>query len=142
MRVVIDTNVLVSGLLNPHGAPGRVVDLVAEGSLTPLFDDRIVDEWRSVLRRPKLQLPRALSDGVLDLWIALGEPTTAPPIDIELRDAADLPFLEVAVAARADALVTGNLKDFRSAIGRVEVPIVGPSEFVRRWRTGLPPGSD
>ncbi len=53
MRVVLDTNVLVSGLLNPDGSPGRVLDLFLAGGITLLVDDRILGEYRAVLPRPK-----------------------------------------------------------------------------------------
>ena len=47
--VVLDTNVLVSALLNSFGAPGRVLDLVLAGELTVAHDDRVLAEWRQVL---------------------------------------------------------------------------------------------
>jgi hypothetical protein len=53
VRVVLDTNVLVSALLNPEGAPGAVLDLVLVGVLVPVFDQRLVDECREVLARPR-----------------------------------------------------------------------------------------
>ena len=53
MKVVLDTNVLVSGLLNPDGNPGRVLDLLLAGEITLLVDDRILAEYRAVLARPR-----------------------------------------------------------------------------------------
>jgi predicted nucleic acid-binding protein len=52
MRVVVDTNVLVSGVINPHGTPGRVVDSIVSQAFAVLFDDRILSEYRDVLLRP------------------------------------------------------------------------------------------
>ena len=52
MRVVVDTNVIVSGILNPHGPPGRVVDALLSGNNSALHDDRILSEYREVLLRP------------------------------------------------------------------------------------------
>ncbi len=52
-RVVLDTNVVVSALLNSFGTPGRVLDLVLAGELTAAYDDRVLAEWREVLRRKK-----------------------------------------------------------------------------------------
>lgn len=46
MRVVIDTNVLVSGTINPHGAPGRVVEAALTEVLAVLYDDRILSEYQ------------------------------------------------------------------------------------------------
>ena len=56
MIVVVDTSVLVSGLLSAHGAPARVIDLLTTGDLKVAYDDRIAIEYRQVLARP---LPRA-----------------------------------------------------------------------------------
>ena len=52
MKIVLDTNVLVSGLLNPYGPPGRIVQMVAAGALQLCFDARIICEYRDVLVRP------------------------------------------------------------------------------------------
>ena len=52
MTIVVDTNVLVSGLLNPYGAPGQIVNLIAAGELSLAFDARILGEYRNVLLRP------------------------------------------------------------------------------------------
>jgi putative PIN family toxin of toxin-antitoxin system len=52
MRVVVDTNVMVSGVLNPHGPPGRIVNALLTETITVLHDDRILSEYREVLLRP------------------------------------------------------------------------------------------
>src|SRR5204863_1680233 len=98
MRIVVDTNVLVSGLLSPHGPPGRIVDGIVAEDLRVLFDDRILDEYREVLLRPKFGFgPRDIDD-VMDQIVSAGEQVSAPPVDVELPDPDDLPFLEVALA--------------------------------------------
>ena len=51
MRVVLDTNVLVSGLLSPYGSPGEIVRRLAAGELTPCLEVRILVEYREVLLR-------------------------------------------------------------------------------------------
>ncbi len=133
MRIVLDTNVIVSGLLNPEGNPGRVVDLVLAGEVTLLADDRILAEYRSVLRRPKFGLDAADLSDFLSLVEAESERVIAVPLGITLPDEADRAFLEVAVAGGADSLVTGNARDFRpTPIARLLVE--SPTEFVRRWR--------
>lgn len=52
-RIVLDTNVLVSGMINPNGPPGRIVDLIREGLVELVVDDRILAEYSQVLSRPK-----------------------------------------------------------------------------------------
>ena len=53
MPIVLDTNVLISGLLNPNGAPGRIIDLILNQQVQIAIDDRIVQEYVAVLSRPK-----------------------------------------------------------------------------------------
>lgn len=52
MRIVVDTNVLVSGLLSPFGPPGTIIGLIAAGRLSLCHDARILAEYAEVLRRP------------------------------------------------------------------------------------------
>ena len=132
MRVVIDTNVLVSAALNPHGAPGRVVDAVLAETLTVLHDDRILSEYREVLMRPIFGFTHADIDTLLDFIEFTGEHTSTRDIGVILPDPSDLPFLEVAAAGRADALVTGNLRHFKPRRGQHEVYICTPNEFLKR----------
>jgi putative PIN family toxin of toxin-antitoxin system len=115
MRVVIDTNVLVSGVINPHGPPGRLVDAIISFTLTPLYDDRILSEYRDVLLRPAFGFRRSDIHALLDFVEFSGEHITAGPVNVLLPDPADLPFVEVAIAGMADALVTGNTKHFTPA---------------------------
>jgi uncharacterized protein len=129
LRIVLDTNVLVSGLLNPSGAPGRIVDLILAGELTLLVDDRILEEYRTVLRRPKFGFQ---PDDIADLMIFIekeSERVLASPLDISLSDRGDIPFLEVAVSGSADALVTGNSRHFRPA-AKLPLSIEGPARFL------------
>lgn len=131
MRIVLDTNVLVSGLLNPRGAPGRILDLILAGELTLLVDDRILDEYRTVLRRPKFGFP---PDDIADVMTFIekeSERVLASPLHISLTDRGDVPFLEVAVSASADALVTGNARHFQPAAA-LPLLIEGPARFVSR----------
>lgn len=130
MRVVLDTNVLVSGLLTPHGASARVLDLTVAGELIALVDDRILDEYGAVLRRSRFGFAESDVATLLRYIATWGERTTAPPLELELPDPDDLPFLDVAVAGAAAALITGNPKHFRPVRGRHGVRVVGPGRFL------------
>lgn len=132
MRIVLDTNVLVAGLLNPDGNPGRVLDLFLAGELTLLVDDRILAEYRDVLGRPKFGFDeRDVADLLADIE-AESWRVAAPPLGIHLPDERDLPFLEVGIAGSAESLVTGNARHFRLP-RTVRIAIESPAEFVRRW---------
>jgi uncharacterized protein len=132
LRIVLDTNVIVSGLLNPEGNPGRIVDLFLAGEVTLLVDDRLLAEYRAVLGRSKFGFDAADVSDFLDLVEGTSERVAATPLDVRLPDASDRPFLEVALAAAADSLVTGNVRHFTLPhLGRMIVD--NPAEFVRRW---------
>lgn len=131
MRVVIDTNVLVSGVINPHGSPGRVVDSILSQAITVLYDDRILLEYRDVLLRPLFGFQAADVNALVDFIGFSGEQITAGPLNITLPDPSDLPFVEVAVAGSADALVTGNLKHFKAVRAHHPVPILSPVDLLR-----------
>ena len=113
MKAVIDTNVLVSGLLNPHGAPGRIVDSLRTGQLLPVVDDRIVDEYVRVLRRPYFDryFSKMDRDHLLDYLTHNSEYIIATVRCSGLPDPHDAPFLETALTA-AVPLITGNQKHF------------------------------
>lgn len=127
MRVVLDTNVLVSGVLSPHGPPGRLMDLALAGDLVLVVDDRELSEYAEVLRRPRFGLPVRELDVLMRHLRDVGEGVTARPLSVALPDADDLPFLEVA-AAGAAALVTGNTRHFRPVRGRHTVRVLSPRQ--------------
>jgi uncharacterized protein len=132
MRIVIDTNVLVSGTINPHGAPGRIVDAVLTDAVTALYDDRIISEYREVLRRPKFGFNKGDIDALVEFIHANGELTAVKSLNVVLPDPDDLPFLEVANAGGGDGLVTGNPKHFKPLRGRHDVTIWTPADLLSR----------
>jgi len=135
MRVVLDTNVIVSGLPNPSGAPGRVLDLLLAGHLSTLYDDRVLTEYRDVVARPRLGIDQGMAGVVPDHLVRTGELVVAPPLAIQLPDASDRPFVEVAAAGAAYALVTGSGRHFAAARFILATPILTPAQFLDLWRT-------
>jgi len=136
VRVVIDTNIVISALISSHGSPARIIDLIVLGRLTPVFDDRIMAEYREVLARPKFNFQAQDINALLDLFEAEGESIVALPLDAEdLPDSDDAPFLEVAITASCP-LVTGNTKHFpEKEIGKLiketSTQIMTPAELFR-----------
>jgi predicted nucleic acid-binding protein len=126
---VVDTNVLVSGFLNPHGPPGQIVEWLRSGAVRAGLDDRIVAEYEDVLRRPELDLPPHDVKIVLRRIVSLGAWAVVDPAHIvpDLPDPDDRPFAECARALGC-ALVTGNQRHFpKRAIGNLE--LLTPREF-------------
>jgi putative PIN family toxin of toxin-antitoxin system len=131
LRVVLDTNVLVSGLAYPGSVPGRIVGAWQRGGLDVVLSKYILDEMVRVL--PKLSSNKRSSVEIRDLadsFLFMAE-IVEPSGDVEatLRDKADGPVLGTLLAARADYLVTGD-KDLLALAGRY--PIVTPAVFWER----------
>ena len=132
MKIVLDTNVLVSSLLRPDSIPGRIVDLVLAEQVMLVFDHRIFAEYQSVLFRPEFPfLPDQVGALLEFVWRA-GEMVDATPLPIHLPDPDDVMFIEVAVSALAPALVTGNLKHFPVS-QRHGVRVLAPREWLETW---------
>jgi len=133
MRVVLDTNVIVSGLLCPHSVPAEVIYLIACGRLEPCYDTRIITEYRDVLCRKEFSFCKEEVEYVLDEMKSHGYVVAAEPLSSGLPDSTDEPFLEVAIAANAEYLITGNKKHFPLRKSR-GIPVVSPAEFLKIYR--------
>ena len=130
--IVLDTNVVVSALLNPLGAPAQILGLTLAGELTAAYDSRILLEYRDVLRRREFGFSRRRVADILEALEGDGLSVTPRPLSERLPDPADEPFLEVAVAAGAE-LITGNLRHFPPAC-RAGVTVLLPRGFLESLR--------
>jgi putative PIN family toxin of toxin-antitoxin system len=129
MRIVLDTNVLVSGLLSPFGACGEIVRMLTSGMLTLCVDARIMLEYDEVLRRPRFKIDPRRIDRLIAYLEKTAEVHAPLPLPFQLPDGDDAAFLEVASVARVDCLVTGNLKHFPAKC-RGDVRVASPGECV------------
>ena len=129
MKILLDTKVLVSGILSPNGPPAAVLRALLTERVTLCFDERIVSEYRNVLTRTKFSFDPDLVEELIGFLEASGSPTLAAPLAVTLPDPWDQMFIEVAVASNADFLVTGNLKHFPEKT-REGVRVVSPRAFL------------
>jgi putative PIN family toxin of toxin-antitoxin system len=131
LRVVLDTNVLVSGLAYPGSVPGRIVGVWRQGGLDVVLSRYILDEMVRVL--PRLSRIHLSSSEIRDLADSLMfladivEPDAEQ--DSSLRDPADQQVLATLRASKADYLITGD-KDLLALAEKY--PIVTPSTFWAR----------
>ena len=133
LRVVLDTNVLLSGIAYPASVPGKIIAAWRHGSVDVLLSAYILEKLRQVL--PKLAHRHGLTAAeiddlvdVLSIQAEIIDPLQAT--DAELRDVDDLPVLGTLLAALrtsgADYLITGD-KDLLALAERY--PIVDPAKF-------------
>jgi putative PIN family toxin of toxin-antitoxin system len=134
MKVVLDTNILVSGLLRPQGNPAHVLALALGGAVQVCHDERILAEYSEVLARRRFKFD---AERVQEVLTKLGVDGLAVDatrqLDLDLPDPDDEPFLAVALAASVDFLITGNLADYPMN-KRKGCAVVSPAEFMDRWR--------
>lgn len=134
LRVVIDTNILVSALVFRSGPPAKIRAAWQAGAIIPVVSRVTTQELLRVLQYPKFSLTAEEQQTLLAAYLPYcethPEPRTRKRIPI-CRDAADQAFLLLAVAAKADALITGD-KDLVALAGKAGVEIVLAAEFLAR----------
>lgn len=128
IRVVLDTNIILSSLLQPLGPPAKVLYLARRGFLELCVSGPVYAEYEEVLQRPRFQRVATSIDPVLrfvrecGLWVR-------PAEDLRVcSDPDDDMFLECAQEARASWLETGNVRDF-PAVWQ-DTRIVTPRNFL------------
>ena len=129
MRIVVDTNVLVSGLLTPFGMCADLVRLFTSDEVILCVDSRILLEYEEVLGRERFRLDQKLVTVLMEYIRRTAEFHSCKPLSEPLPDSDDCCFLEVAIAAHADCLVTGNTRHFPPDL-RYVVRVQTPSEFL------------
>ena len=125
---VIDTNVIVSAMLKWNSVPGNILELAIDGPITPVLNEKILEEYREVLLRPKFHFTDRIVSRVIEAIKRRAIFADEERIDIELPDPKDRVFYEVVMEQRksSDAyLVTGNIKHFP-----VEPYVVTPKEMM------------
>ena len=128
LRLVIDTNVVVSAALKPEGLQRTVVLLAMTKPARWYVSDAIVSEYAMVLSRPELKIRRSLRQQLLQL-IKNHARVIAPSCLAQITsDRDDNIFVECADAARADYLVTGNQRHFPKFWKNTK--IINSSEFL------------
>jgi putative PIN family toxin of toxin-antitoxin system len=130
MKVVIDTNVIISAILKDR-TPEQIILFVAEqDDFQWLVSSEILTEYKAVIRRSKFKLP----PDILEKWLMLFDlRTVCIDVEIELdfpRDQKDAKFLTCAIAGSANFLITGD-KDFTEAQKILETIIISVSDFNR-----------
>ena len=132
-RVVLDTNVLLSSLLFHAGTLSWLRTAWQDRHVCPLVSRTTVEELIRALDYPKFDLTADEQGDLLAEYLPWCETVniSKPPKLPKCRDPFDRPFLELALAGRADALVTGD-KDLLAMAKTFPIPILTPQTFRKR----------
>jgi putative PIN family toxin of toxin-antitoxin system len=132
MIIVLDTNVIVSGILRPYSKAAAILRLVATGTIRLAYDLRILSEYQDVLNRPKFPFAKENINAFLNQVEKEGILVSVMPLKFRLPDPDDEAFLEAALAARAEALITGNKRHFPKKEYQ-GTRILSPAEFLEAF---------
>ncbi|MBO7562316.1 MAG: putative toxin-antitoxin system toxin component, PIN family [Bacteroidales bacterium] len=125
---VIDTNVIVSALLSPLQDSATVIirEKIEDGTVVPLFNDEILNEYKTVLSRSKFGFPECLVIELLETIRHQGLSMERTKTNESFIDINDIVFYEVALSKEGSYLVTGNIRHYpRSPI------VVTPSQLLK-----------
>jgi putative PIN family toxin of toxin-antitoxin system len=136
MRLVLDTDVVVAGLRSPSGASAQVLRLARLGQLELAASVSLFMEYEAVCQRAEHGQAAGLTPQQVGVFLdALA--SLVVPVQVhflwrpQLRDPGDELVLEAAVNARADALLSFNLRHFKTAANRFGLKLAEPGSFLR-----------
>ena len=121
MRVVLDTNILISACLKPDGLEARVVAMALSGKVEACVTGAIVDEYDEVLRRRKFHAVQDCAESLLTRLRGCSRLVVTTETLFVATDEDDNRFLECVAAAGAEYLITGNLRHYPAEYGTARV---------------------
>ena len=125
MKVVVDTNVIVSALLNTNGTSAKILSLILNGKLKILYDNKIIFEYLEVLSRKEFGFNTEIICDMIAFFKHEGEYVNADHLNVRFHDETDKKFYEIYRAGEAQYLITGNIKHFPK-----DSAIIIPSDFL------------
>ncbi|MDR1389942.1 MAG: putative toxin-antitoxin system toxin component, PIN family [Treponema sp.] len=129
MKIVLDTNIMVSALINSNGIPGKIMALVLNGKIRILYDNRIIFEYIDVLSRKNFGFNDEIIYDVINYFRNDGEYINSGYSNSKFIDDTDKKFYEVFKSGEAEYLVTENIKRFPK-----EKKIIIPGEFIEKYK--------
>ena len=130
MRVIIDTNVLVSAILKDRDPESVILFVAGCDDIEWIVSPMIMAEYHEVLKRPKFRLPVDILKNWFDMLDAL---TICDHSELEFdfpRDRKDAKFLACAISANVDYFITGD-RDFNGAQKLLSTTILSVSQFIK-----------
>jgi putative PIN family toxin of toxin-antitoxin system len=127
MKIVLDTNIIVSSFLNLRGIPGEITSLVLTKKLIVCYDNKILSEYTEVLTRSRFNFNVELVNDFLEFVKNNGEYVAAEPQKIKFTDEDDKIFYDVYKSSEAEYIITSNTKHYPK-----EKNIITPKEFIEK----------
>jgi putative PIN family toxin of toxin-antitoxin system len=124
MRVILDTNIIVSAFLNHKGIPGEILSLVLTHKIIICYDNKIFSEYTDVLMRSKFNFDNDFVNNFLEFVRNNGEYIVAETQDIQFDDVVDNILYDVFKSSNAEYIITGNKKHYPQ-----EENIISPREY-------------
>lgn len=134
LRAVLDTSVIVSGIIRPRGTPGQILERILDDAFVLVVSPPMMDELRRTLKKPRIRRYTRWSDEEIDLRTGELEMLADPfegkmAVVTTLRDPDDLMFLVAAIEGRASYIVTGD-EDLLTLQEYEGISIVTPRAFL------------
>ena len=123
IKVVIDTNIIISAALSPSGTPAKIIDMIFEDRIQLFYSSGILAEYTDVLSRPRLKIADKVQSDIITAIKEVGTLTDSTISNIPMIDESDRIFYDTAQTSGA-ILITGNIKHYPT-----EEFIMTPSDF-------------
>jgi uncharacterized protein len=137
-RLVVDTNVIVSGLITSSTPPAQILDAVRSKKVILLVSDEVVEEYLRVLEYPHIRKYKKITDEMVSLiasfFVEDTERVEVLSHVVKSKDPDDNKFLSLAVEGKADFLITGDKADLLSLKEIEGIAILTAREALRRLK--------
>ncbi len=138
IRLVVDTNIIVSGLITTDTPPAKILDAVKNKKVVLLVSDEVVVEYLRVLNYPRIRKYKKITDEVMinlaALFVEVTERVEVLSIVKKSKDIDDDKFLSLAIDGKAHFLVTGDKADLLSLKKIDHIPIITAREAVEKLK--------
>jgi putative PIN family toxin of toxin-antitoxin system len=131
MRVVVDTNILISFAIRPSKDFEKLFDYLADNGVTLISEDTVAELF-TVLSREKFRkyIPQDSALDYIDWYIGISESVTVTKQVFACRDPKDNKFLSLAITGKADCIIAGD-KDLLDMIAYEDIPIYRATDFLK-----------
>ena len=136
MIIVVDTNVIISGLIKSFSDSSKIINLILSGKIRLAYDAMILKEYEEVLKRKKFNIDPKHIESIISQIKEEGIFISTIPLKESLPDKDDESFLEVAFAGKIDVIITGNKKHFPHEICK-NINVLSPSEFLNNYALSI-----